>query len=328
MNKIILIFALIAVSNCYTVEDQASLTLFGKFINKYEKKYSTPETFTKRFEIFAANIQEHASHLLYTNEQDPIMTPFFDLTPEEFESQYLTLKAEELAAARSKMTRLELTERLGELPKAYDWIEHGAVTPVKNQGSCGSCWAFSAVANIEGLYQIQSGKLLAFSESELVDCDNVDEGCNGGLMDNAFKWLHENGGLNTEEDYPYVAKRQGCKIKKDKFRVKISGFNDLSQNEDEIAEYLIKVGPLSVALNATPLQFYLGGVFNPLVCNPKGLNHGVTIVGFGEENGKKFWNVKNSWGEGWGESGYFRIIRGVGKCGINTAVSTAVLEKQ
>ena len=257
------------------------------------------------------------------------MTPFLDLTPEEFSSQYLTLKAEELAAARSKMLRKELGDKLEDLPESYDWREHGAVTPVKNQGSCGSCWAFSAVANIEGLHQIQSGKLVAFSESELVDCDNVDKGCNGGLMDNAFKWLHENGGLNTEDDYPYEAKKEKCNIKKDKFRVKIAGFLDISQNEDEIVEQLIKTGPLSVALNATPLQFYFGGIFNPLdaLCNPKGLNHGVTIVGYGEEKGKKFWIVKNSWGKGWGETGYFRIVRGVGKCGINTAVSTAVLEK-
>lgn len=327
MNKLLLIFIIITASSCITVKEQKHLDLFTKFIKVYDKKYMTAEEFEKRFEIFSVNVQENANHLLSSNEEELQMSPFLDLTPEEFEKQYLTLKSEDLAEARSKMTRLELTDRLEELPKSWDWREQGAVNEVKNQGSCGSCWAFSAVANIEGLYKIQSGKLVSFSESELVDCDNVDEGCNGGLMDNAFKWLQDNGGLNTEEDYPYVARRKTCSIKEDKFRVKISSFHDISQNEDEIAEHLVKVGPLSVAINANLLQFYWGGIFNPFICNPKGLNHGVAIVGFGEEKGKKFWIVRNSWGKGWGEKGYFRIIRGKGKCGINLAVSTAILDK-
>ena len=329
MNKIILIIALIAATSCsfLSQEDHATLTLFGKFISKYNKSY-TPEQFTERYEIFAKNIMTHGSHLLYLNDQDLKFSPFLDLTTEEFERQYLNLKSEELALARSKMTRYQLKSSNGDIPSSFDWRSEGAVTPVKNQGSCGSCWAFSAVANLEGLNKIQNGKLVGLSESQLVDCDKVDEGCNGGLMDNAFKYIHEVGGIQTEAEYPYVARDETCKFDKSKVAVKVAGFEDISQNEDEIAKVLIENGPLSVALNATPLQFYFGGIFNPAVCNPKGLNHGVAIVGFGEENGKKYWIVKNSWGSGFGESGYFRIVRGTGKCGINTAVSTAKLEKK
>jgi len=237
----------------------------------------------------------------------------------------MTLDVNSLAAMKSKMTRYEAKSNLA-APTSFDWRTKGAVTHVKDQGQCGSCWAFSAVANIEGVNFVKNGKLEEFSEQQLVDCDhNGDQGCNGGLMDQAFEYLVENGGLETEADYPYEGSDDSCSFDESKVAVKLTGFHDISSNEDEIAKVLAEVGPLSVGINASPFQFYGGGILKPTKssCNPSQLNHGVTIVGYGVEGTTKFWIIKNSWGASWGEEGYIRLQRGTGACGVNTNVSTA-----
>ena len=328
MNSIIIILSLIVSINCFNFNDKDMLLLFEKFINKYKKIYLSSEDFNKRLDIFSINIIEHAPHLLYNTEDDPQMSPFLDLTPEEFESQYLTLKTQDLDVVRSNIIGSLSTKLFEDIPTSFDWRDHGAVTSVKTEGRCGSCWAFSVAANIEGLYKIQSGKLIDFSVSQLIDCDKYNNGCDGGRIYRAIQWLSENGGLNTENDYPYISKKRECKFKKDKFRVKVDGFLRISQNEEYIAYHLTKIGPLIASINGKVLQFYFGGIFDPTNCNPESLNRAVNIVGYGEENGKKFWIVKNDLGKGFGEAGYFRIIRGVGKCGINLNVMTAVLDKQ
>ena len=162
----------------------------------------------------------------------------------------------------------------------------------------------------------------------MVDCDTVDGGCNGGLMENAFQWLADNGGIMAQDDYPYTAQGGDCQFDSGAAKVQLSGFNKLdTQDEEEIATYLSETGPLSVAINAEPLQYYEGGVYNPdeSECDPAGLDHGVAIVGYGNEDGQDFWIVRNSWGASWGEEGYFRIAKGTGACGINTDVSSAIL---
>jgi len=217
-------------------------------------------------------------------------------------------------------------------PDSFDWREKGAVNPVKNQGGCGSCWAFSAIGNIEGQYFRKTGSLIRFSEQQLVDCDKVDEGCNGGLMESAFKHLSENGGVMLEDDYQYAGFDDDCKFEQTKAKAGIASWKFAkSQDEGEIKQMLYETGPLAVALNATPLQFYFFGVFDPwfqLICDPASLNHGVVIVGYGRTKNmvfpdKDYWIVRNSWSSWWGESGYFRIVRGSGACGINTYVISA-----
>jgi cathepsin F len=305
---------------------------FAMYASKHQKKYHSFEEFKEREAIFRMNLVKMTNMYQNIGETSGQIdySEFMDLTEEEFAATHLGLNYSE--EARSiKTSEIKFTVNIDEpVPESFDWEEQGAVTEVKNQGSCGSCWAFSAIGNLEGQNKIVNGKLVSLSEQELVDCDKVDQGCNGGLMENAFDELIKIGGINTEEAYPYKGRGGKCEFDGKKETVKVLSFVKLTTtDEEEIKEALFKTGPLAVALNATPLQFYFGGVFHPwkATCNPKGLNHGVLLVGYGEDNGKKYWKVKNSWGKGWGEKGYFRIFRGDGTCGINTDVSSAVVAK-
>jgi len=199
--------------------------------------------------------------------------------------------------------------------KAIDWRTKGAVTHVKDQGQCGSCWAFSAVGNMEGLNFLRTGTLVELSEEELVQCagSTGNEGCNGGLMDNAFDWVAKNGGIDTEADYPYTSKSGtggACKeAKLQDVAAKFSGHVDIASDEEQMAAWVAQNGPLSIAVDAGPMwQMYSKGIKKS--CYAGTVDHGVLIVGFGEEKGIPYWIVKNSWGAGWGEQGYIRIRRG------------------
>merc|ERR1712232_975693 len=252
------------------------------------------------------------------------LSPFADLSPEEFAARN-TLMAHTFDAAAAPQADL-LT--VSATPDSWDWVAKGAVNAVKNQAQCGSCWAFATVANIEGVNFLKTKKLLSLSEQELVDCDKAtgDQGCQGGLPSNAFKDMIKNNiGLELETAYPYSGKNGQCNSVAANEQVFIKNWVAVSTDEDQIAAALVKYGPLSIGLNAGPMQWYHGGIADPwnILCNPKAIDHGVAIVGFGTEGTKKYWTIRNSWGTFWGEKGYWRVIRGVGKCGLNTMVTTA-----
>ena len=223
-------------------------------------------------------------------------------------------------------------------PDAWNWQDKGVVANVKDQGSCGSCWAFSTMANLEGQYALGKGVVKTFSEQQLVDCDTLDSGCNGGLMEYSFTWLKDNGGFNLDTDYPYKGTKQACKSDSSKYvDMKVTGYKKLGNeysnwdcvDEEGIKEFLYETGPLAVALNANPLQTYSSGILDKTAaqCPTSRLNHAVTMVGYGTDtsSGKDYWLVKNSWGKSWGESGYFRIRRGNGTCGINCYITSATV---
>jgi len=238
------------------------------------------------------------------------------------------------------------------LPPAFDWRQKGAVTKVKDQGTVGTCWAFSTTGNLEGQWFLSSGKLIPLSEEQLVDCDNLDCGVFGGWPYNAFTYTIQAGGIEAEKTLPYCCgtgecfpcmadKNQTfcgppppfcnrtCIADPSKFVANIRGWKALPKDEAQLQLQLTQIGPLSVCLDASWLEYYEGGVWDPLswMCDPESLDHAVLIVGYGVEDtivGKyPYWVVKNSWGADWGESGYFRITRGYGSCGINTMVTTA-----
>jgi cathepsin F len=338
-TKAFILFVLLGLSIASDVAkatDESIFEQFQDFIKIHQKRYSTIEEFQLRWEIFRDNYKKievfdnmvELSGDEVTHESG--VTQFFDLTPEEFAKQYLTLNISHLQRIKASKSQNKLVANLKEAPESWDWREKGVVSKVKNQGACGSCWAFSAVGNIEAQYAIKKNNSVLFSEQQLVDCDTVDQGCNGGLMEDAFKYIEGTAGLMQASDYSYTGKKGTCKYEQSKALAKVTGYKFAgTEDENQIKQFLYENGPLAIAINATPLQFYLGGVFNPWfnwMCNPKSINHGVLLVGYGVSGSKPYWIVKNSWGSGWGEQGFFRIIAGKGACGMNTYVITAELD--
>ena len=227
------------------------------------------------------------------------------------------------------------------LPQSVDWVKEGAVTPVKDQGQCGSCWSFSTTGALEGIYSIINNKLVSFSEQQLVDCDNLrsggkDHGCNGGLMDNAFSWIEKNDGLCSETDYPYVSgttmDKGDCQKKcKPVENSNIIDFVDVQPSSDDVMMQALSKQPVSIAIEADQREFqlYKSGVFTG-TCGTK-LDHGVLAVGYGTLDGLNYYKIKNSWSTSWGDGGYILLGRGKeynngdGQCGMLLQASFPVI---
>jgi len=256
------------------------------------------------------------------------LNQFADLSSEEFAEKYLR----PFDASAIKRDFLPPTgSKLSDWPASKDWVDDGAVTAVKDQGNCGSCWAFSVSGNAEGVYYVAHKELPLLSEQQFVDCDHdcmqyqgqkvCDSGCSGGLMPNAMTYAIREG-VETETEYPYTAKEGTCKHTAPG-KYKFSSWKAVNGTETEMVAALNTYGPLSVGVDATMWQFYLGGVFS-LPCG-KSLNHGVLLVGYGTtDKEKEFWKIKNSWGKSWGEKGYIRLVREKDKCGVDNFVNTII----
>ncbi|XP_028807769.1 senescence-specific cysteine protease SAG39-like [Neltuma alba] len=292
-----------------------------QWMAKYRKVYKDAAEKETRFEIFKNNVQFIESfNSAGTKPYKVSINQFADQTNEEFKAIRNGLK-------RSHMSLTETSfryENVTVLPASVDWRQKGAVTPVKDQGDCGSCWAFSTVAATEGIHQLATGKLVSLSEQELVDCDTkgVDQGCEGGYMEDGFEFIIKNGGITTEENYPYTATDGKCNISKEASHVaEIKGYEKVPVNSEEALQKAVANQPVSVSIDAGDgsFQFYSSGVFTG-ECGTQ-LDHGVTAVGYGvTDNGTEYWIVKNSWGTEWGEEGYVRMKRNItateGLCGI------------
>ncbi|XP_058812972.1 uncharacterized protein LOC131677270 isoform X2 [Topomyia yanbarensis] len=309
--------------------------LFEKFKLRHNRTYQSTLEHEMRFRIFKNNlfqIEQLNKYELGTAKYG--ITHFADMTSEEYKQRtgLVVPREQDRNSIRNPLAKID--EHM-ELPAAFDWRDLGAVTKVKNQGSCGSCWAFSVTGNIEGLHQIKTKKLEEYSEQELLDCDAVDNACQGGYMEDAYKAIEKLGGLELESEYPYLAKKQKhCHLNKTMVHVRVTGAVDLPKNETAIAQFLVANGPVSIGLNANAMQFYRGGISHPWrpLCSKKNLDHGVLIVGYGIKEYPMFnktlpfWIVKNSWGPKWGEQGYYRVYRGDNTCGVSEMATSAVLE--
>eukprot|EP01060_Flectonema_neradi_P024305 TRINITY_DN32_c1_g1_i4.p1 TRINITY_DN32_c1_g1~~TRINITY_DN32_c1_g1_i4.p1 ORF type:complete len:339 (+),score=71.63 TRINITY_DN32_c1_g1_i4:53-1069(+) len=317
-----------------SAEDVARLA-FDSFKDKYNKEYKSENEEAKRFEAFKASLDRVAASGNPTHG----ITKFSDLTPEEFKATYLSSRPLQksnppMAEWDGECTACKRFPELRNLKNAtsWDWTTKGAVTKVKNQGQCGSCWSFGTTGDIEGTWFLAGHSLTSLSEQELVSCDKTDDGCGGGLQEQAFAWVIKQGGLTTEENYPYTAgsgRAGSCEEAKTKpIAASIKTWYQVSKNaegESKIESQLPSVGPITIGINATPMQDYKGGIDNPKFCSGLELDHAVLIVGFGTENGVDYWKIKNSWAADWGEEGYYRIVRGENKCGLaNDAVHSVV----
>jgi len=311
--------------------DAAMVSRHEKWMAEHGREYADEEEKARRLEVFRANAKlidsfnsaGEKSHRLATNR-------FADLTDEEFRAAGTGLqRPSTVAGAGSGVFRYE-NFSLDDAAGSVDWRAMGAVTGVKDQGSCGCCWAFSAVAAVEGLTKIRTGRLVSLSEQELVDCDvnGVDQGCDRGLMDNAFQYMARHGGLTTESSYPYRATDGSCR-RPGSVAASIRGYEDVPENDEAALAAAVAHQPVSVGINGGDyvFRFYDSGVLGGSECGTE-LNHAITAVGYGTaSDGSKYWLMKNSWGASWGENGYVRIRRGVrgeGVCGLAKLASYPV----
>jgi len=314
---LIIFAAVIAVIYAVSVEDS-----FASWTAVHNKNYRSQNEFNYRLSVYKSNlafIEEHnRKNLGFT----VAMNKFGDLTNKEFAALYNGLR---INASKSE------TEYhrgfLGEIADAVDWRTKGAVTPIKNQGQCGSCWAFSTTGSVEGATFIKTGKLVSASEQQLVDCSGSygNYGCDGGLMDSAFQYIIANKGIDTEASYPYTAQDGTCRWNPANVGATLTGYKDVQSQSEPALQSAITARPTSVAIDAShsSFQFYQSGVYYEPSCSPTQLDHGVLAVGYDTTAG--YYIVKNSWGTDWGNQGYIWMSLGKNNnCGIATMSSYPV----
>jgi len=338
--KLLILLAFVAAANAISFLD-VSKEEWNDFKARHNKKYSDTGEEKLRYKIYLENRHKIAKHNTRYHKKDVSyrldLNKYADMLHTEFVrtlNGFNRTRDHENSVYGGTFKEVEepvtfIGAANVELPGDIDWREKGAVTPVKDQGHCGSCWSFSATGALEGQHFRKTGKLVSLSEQNLVDCSGSygNNGCNGGLMDNAFQYIKDNGGVDTEKDYPYEAIDDTCRFSKKTIGATDKGFVDIpSGDEDALLKAIATVGPVSVAIDASheSFQFYSEGVYFEPQCDSQQLDHGVLLVGYGtdEETKQDYWLVKNSWGLSWGAKGFIKMARNKNNaCGIATQAS-------
>jgi len=328
MKSVVLltVFALVGTALGYTSDEYKST--FVNWMQEHNRMYAAEE-FLNRFEIFKQNMDFVSNWNAQGSETVLGLNNMADLSNSEYRNIYLTL-------------RIDGTERLAAqepffgstapLAVNVDWRQKGAVTPIKDQGQCGSCWAFSATGSTEGAYFLAKGALVSLSEQNLMDCSGSygNQGCNGGLMDSAFKYIIANKGIDKEDSYPYTAKQGACRFSTANIGATLSNSKNVAAGNEASLQAAVNIQPVSVAIDASQnsFQLYKSGVYYESKCSSTRLDHGVLAVGYGTDDatGADYWIVKNSWGTSWGMNGYINMSRNrSNNCGIATSASYPVV---
>ncbi|CAI7998290.1 Digestive cysteine proteinase 2 [Geodia barretti] len=298
---------------------------------KYGKIYDDDITELRRHAIWQANkkyVDEHNEHLAQPLGFTLAINEYSDLDSAEFAKQLTGLIGNPTVDPSVKRH----TATPGAIPDSVDWRTKGIVTPVKNQGQCGSCWAFSATGGLEGQHALVTGNLVSLSEQNLVDCSQAqgDEGCNGGWPFWAFEYVITNDGIDLEKDYPYVARDETCRFKAADVGSTCSSYEMVTEDSEvALTDAIANVGPISVAIDAShaSFQMYSSGIYYEPSCSTTELDHAVLAVGYGSDNGQDYYIVKNSWGETWGMKGYIDMSRNRNNnCGIASKASYPIVK--
>jgi C1A family cysteine protease len=321
LYKFLLVSLLCKLTSAFERNDDSwmKFTLFQKKFNKF---YTTLDELEERFSIFKTNLKAIIEHNLIPNQNFTMgINQFTDLTPEEFKTIY--------ASGYKPLQSygcVSYSNHGSNLPPSLDWTSKGVVNPVRDQGQCGSCWAFATTANAESVWAISTGELLDLSEQFLVDCATgigyFNMGCNGGQPDSALKYMINNGQC-SESAYPYTAKQGTCHSCSQPTDVEFSSCYDVKPNDQVALKTAVLKNPVVVAIEADTKYFqsYSSGILTDSIKCGTNLDHAVEIVGYGTQNGINYWKVRNSWSSSWGEDGYVLIQRSdstndPGVCGI------------
>jgi len=316
--KVLILLSLVLVS--FAVLDET--VLFEAYKAQYNKQYASPDEEALRFENFKLSMDRIQSR----NSAVFGLTKYSDMSPEEFKSTLLGYNRPE--SRQEHVGVLESSEV--NVPQTLDWRTQNMVTPVKDQGQCGSCWAFSVTENIESMYcmknKIDCTSFPPLAPQEIVDCDTTDQGCNGGDPPTAYAFVMSEGGMEDNSDYPYTAQDGTCNFQSNLVKVTISNWQYATSNSDEgtMQNNLVSWGPLSICVDAEPWQDYTGGVMMASDCS-NSLDHCVQLVGYDMTQSTPFWIVRNSWGTDWGENGYIRLQYGQDTCGCADEATSAII---
>ncbi|XP_054713340.1 procathepsin L-like [Uloborus diversus] len=320
-------------TNAISLFDSNYDSMWDAYKEKYNKVYPEVEENARRL-IWESNVQLISRHNLEaelgpdTHTYQLRLNKFSDMTVSELNKYRKCLRSN--ASLLNWNDDIETFKNpCGKscrytLPSSVDWRDKGFVTSIKDQGDCGSCWAFSSTGALEGQTKAKTGSLVSLSEQNLVDCSEKqgNQGCDGGWMEYAFQYVIDNEGIDTEKAYPYKARKKHCKFVRSGVGSNCTKYMKIKQgNEIDLQAAVANVGPIAIAIDASGDKFmsYSKGIYFDKTCTSTELDHAVLVVGYGSENGKDYWIVKNSWGSDWGMDGYILMARNAhNMCGIAT----------